>query len=156
MEVVMPVQTLKNFLDKKGVKYTTISHSVAFTAQEIAALAHIHGKELAKTVIVKTDGRMFMAVLPASYQIDLALLSEVVASPVELASEYEFQSRFPNCELGAMPPFGNLYDMEVYVDESLSEGKEIAFNAGTHKELVRLAYNDFEQLVTPVMASFAR
>ena len=151
----MPVQKLKEFLDSNGVRYTTISHSVAFTAQGIAAQTHIHGKELAKTVIVKTGDKMLMAVLPASYRVDLSLLSQVVTSPVELAIEDEFQGKFPNCELGAMPPFGNLYDMDVFVDESLAEDEEIAFNAGTHRELVRLAYKDFERLVKPTKANFA-
>lgn len=151
----MPVQKLKEFLDTNGVRYTTISHSIAFTAQGIAARTHIHGKELAKTVIVKTGDKMLMAVLPASYRIDLNLLSKVVAFPVELALENEFQSKFPNCELGAMPPFGNLYGMDVFVDESLAEDDEIAFNAGTHRELVRLAYKDFERLAKPKKANFA-
>jgi Ala-tRNA(Pro) deacylase len=151
----MPVQKLKEFLDSNGVRYTTISHSIAFTAQEIAAQTHIHGKELAKTVILKTGDKMFMAVLPASYRIDLNLLSQAAASPIELAVENEFQSKFPNCEPGAMPPFGNLYDMNVFVDESLTEDEEIAFNAGTHKELVRLAYKDFERLAKPTKANFA-
>jgi len=151
----MPVQKLKEFLDLNGVRYTTISHSIAYTAQGIAAQTHIHGKELAKTVIVKTGDKMLMAVLPASYRIDLSLLSQFVTSPVDLALENEFQSKFPKCELGAMPPFGNLYDMDVFVDESLAEDEEIAFNAGTHRELVRLAYKDFERLVKPTKANFA-
>jgi len=151
----MPVQKLKEFLDSHSVKYTTISHSPAFTAQGIAAQTHIHGKELAKTVIVKTGEKMLMAVLPASHRIDLSLLSQALASPVELAIENEFQGMFPNCEIGAMPPFGNLYDMKVFVDEALAEDEEIAFNAGTHRELVRLAYKDFERLVKPTKANFA-
>ncbi len=154
-EVAMPIEKLKEFLDTNGARYTTINHSIAFTAQEIAARTHIHGKELAKTVIVKTGDRMLMAVLPASYRVDLGLLSQAVASTVQLASEQEFQSKFPNCELGAMPPFGNLYDMNVFVDGSLAEDEEIAFNAGTHTELVRLAYKDFERLVKPRKANFA-
>ena len=151
----MPVRKLKEFLDSNDVKYTTIGHSIAFTAQEIAARTHIHGKELAKTVIVKTGEKTLMAVLPASYRIDLNLLSQVVASPVQIALEEDFQNKFPNCELGAMPPFGNLYDMEIFVDESLAEDEEIAFNAGTHNELVRMAYRDFERLAKPTKASFA-
>jgi Ala-tRNA(Pro) deacylase len=151
----MPVRKLKEFLDSNDVKYTTISHSIAFTAQEIAARTHIHGKELAKTVIVKAGEKMLMAVLPASYRIDLNLLSQVAASPVQIAQEEEFQSKFSNCELGAMPPFGNLYDMEVFVDGSLAEDEEIAFNAGTHNELVRMVYRDFERLAKPTKASFA-
>ena len=146
----MPVKKLKEFLDENGVKYVIISHSHAYTAQEIAALAHIPGKELAKTVIVKIDGKMAMAVLPASYKVKLHLLEDAAnADKVELADEHEFKGLFPECEIGAMPPFGNLYDMAVFVSESLAEDKEIAFNAGSHTELIRLAYSDFEKLVQP-------
>ena len=151
----MPVRKLKDFLDSHHVKYVTISHSPAYTAQEIAASAHIPGKELAKTVMVKIDGKMAMAVLPASYKVDFDLLKEVAgASSAELASEEEFKDMFPECEVGAMPPFGNLYEMEVFVAESLAEDEEIAFNAGSHTELIRLTYEDFERLVKPKVVQF--
>jgi len=153
----MPAKKLKEFLDGKGVKYVTISHSPAYTAQEIAASAHIPGKELAKTVMVRIDGEMAMAVLPASCAVDFDLLKEVAsATKVELAREEEFRGLFAECEVGAMPPFGNLYGMDVYVEQSLAEDAQIAFNAGSHKELVRLAYEDFEKLVGPKVAEFAR
>ncbi|RPJ86720.1 MAG: YbaK/EbsC family protein [Acidobacteria bacterium] len=146
----MPVKKLKEFLDENRVKYVTISHSLAYTAQEIAATAHIPGKELAKTVIIKADGRMAMAVLPASLKVDFDLLADATgAKKIELATEREFKQLFPDCELGAMPPFGNLYGMDVYVAESLTEDKEIAFNAGTHTELMRLPFEDFMRLVKP-------
>jgi Ala-tRNA(Pro) deacylase len=146
----MPAQKLKEFLDSNQVKYVTISHSAAYTAQEIAASAHVSGQDLAKTVMVKIDGKMAMAVLPASYKVDMKLLREVTgAESVELAGEKEFQDMFPGCETGAMPPFGNLYDMDVFVSESLAEDERIAFNAGSHTELVQLAYADFERLVRP-------
>lgn len=146
----MPVARLKEFLDSHNVKYVTISHSPAITAQEIAASAHIPGKELAKTVMVKIDGKMAMAVLPASHQVDFDLLKEVTgAERVELATEKEFSDLFPQCEVGAMPPFGNLYGMDVIVSKNLAEDDQIAFNAGSHTELIRLAYNDFERLVGP-------
>jgi len=104
----MPVKQLKEFLDSKNIKYITISHSPAYTAQAIAASAHVSGKELAKTVMVKVDGKMAMAVLPASYQVDFDLITEAVgARKIELASEAEFKDLFPECEVGAMPPFGN-------------------------------------------------
>ena len=152
----MPVQKLKEFLDSNNVKYVTISHSPTFTAQEIAATAHIPGKELAKTVMVKIDGKMAMAVLPAYYQIDFDRLNEAAgAETVELASEEEFKGLFPNCDVGAMPPFGNLYDMDVFVESHLAEDEEIAFNAGSHTELLRLSYKDFEQLVQPKVANFS-
>jgi len=155
-EIAMPVQRLKDFLDEHHVRYATISHSPAYTAQEIAASAHVPGKDLAKTVMVDIDGKMTMAVLPASCRVDLHELKEAVgAQQVKLACEKEFADKFPGCELGAMPPFGNLYDMEVYVSEALSKDKHIAFNAGSHTELIRLAYSDFERLVAPKVLSFS-
>lgn len=153
----MAVQKLREFLDNSQVKYVTISHSVAYTAQEIAASAHIRGKELAKTVMVMLDGELAMAVLPASYQLDLEKLKEAAgAASVRLATEAEFKDRFPGCETGAMPPFGNLYGMKVFADETLAEDEEIAFNAGTHSELVKLAWADYARLVQPAMAKLAR
>ncbi len=148
----MSLTRLKDFLDSYGVKYVVITHSVAYTAQGVAALAHVRGRELAKTVIVKLDGEFAMAVVPAAVHVDLALLKRITgAKTAELASELEFKSRFPDCETGAMPPFGNLYGMKVFVDETLSEDKEIAFNAGSHRELMRLAWADFERLVKPTV-----
>ncbi|MDZ7293809.1 MAG: YbaK/EbsC family protein [candidate division KSB1 bacterium] len=153
----MPVKALKEFLDRHKVKYTTINHSTAYTAQEIAAAAHVPGKELAKTVVVKLDGKMALAVLPASQRIDFDRLKELAgAGKVELASEREFKELFPECEVGAMPPFGNLYGMEVYAARALSEDAEIAFNAGSHTQLIRLAYKDFARLVQPKIGDFAR
>ena len=146
----MPVANLKELLEREGVKYVSIAHSTAYTAQEIAASAHIPGKEIAKTVIVKLDGKMAMAVLPATVKVDLDRLREVTgATRVTLAAEEEFERLFPGCPAGAMPPFGNLYGMEVYVDRGLAEDEEIAFNAGSHAELIRMAYRDFERLVKP-------
>jgi len=153
----MPAQKLKEFLDSQGVKYLCVSHSAAYTAQEIAASAHIPGKDLAKTVIVNLDGALAMAVLPSSHGVDFDLLKDAArATKATLAREDDFRDRFPGCEVGAMPPFGNLYDMPVYVDKALSEDEEIAFNAGSHKELIKLAYRDFENLVEPKMAKFAK
>lgn len=152
----MPVQRLKDFLDEHQVKYVVISHSRAFTTQEIAAQTHIPGKELAKTVIVDIDGETAMAVLPGSQKVDLALLRDALgAERVTLAKEAAFRDRFPECDLGAMPPFGNLYEMPVYVADSLTEDEEIAFNAGSHTQLVRMAYRDFERLVQPKVMRFA-
>lgn len=152
----MSLTKLKEFLDSNRVKYVIISHSVAYTAQGIAALAHIPGKELAKTVVVKIDHDLAMAVVPASYHVDLALLKKTTgASAVRLATEEEFKDRFPDCETGAMPPFGNLYGMAVFADEGLAEDHEIAFNAGSHRELLRMAWLDFERLVKPRMMKLA-
>ena len=152
----MPVQRLKEFLDSEGVKYTTIGHSPAFTAQEIAASAHIPGRELAKTVMVKIDGEPAMLVLPASNRIVLDMLKHAAgADEVEIAREEEFEEWFPGCETGAMPPFGNLYGMRVFVSESLTEDEEIAFNAGSHTELIRLSYRDFQRLVHPTVVAMS-
>lgn len=152
----MPVKKLKDFLDSNNIKYITISHSQVYTAQQIAASAHISGEELAKTVIVKVDGKMAMAVLPATHKVDFDLLKRAVnAKTVELASEQEFQDMFPGCDVGAMPPFGNLYGMDVFVAETLIKDQEIAFNAGSHTELIRLAYKDYEGLVKPRVVKFS-
>lgn len=152
----MPVRVLKDFLDEHNIKYTTIIHSPAYTAQEIAASAHIPGKEVAKTVMVKMDGKMVMAVLPASFMVDFDLLKKASgASKLELARENEFKDMFPGCDVGAMPPFGNLYGMEVYVAYRLAEDEEICFNAGSHSELLRLSYKDYERLVKPKVIRFA-
>ncbi|WP_005033214.1 aminoacyl-tRNA deacylase [Holophaga foetida] len=146
----MPMTKLKDYLDANGVRYVTISHSQAYTALEIAASAHIKGKEIAKTVVVKLDGKLAMAVLPGTQKVDLERLRQGAgAVSAELATEGEFLGDFPGCELGAMPPFGNLFGMEVFVDPRLAADAEIAFNAGTHTELVRMAYADLERLVKP-------
>jgi Ala-tRNA(Pro) deacylase len=152
----MPVTRLKEYLDRNKVKYVSIRHSTAYTSQEIAASAHVKGRNLAKSVVVKLDGRMALAVLPAKFQIDLARLREAAgAGDVALAEEAEFTEKFPACETGAMPPFGNLYDLAVYVDETLTRDEEIAFNACSHTELIQIAYADFERLVKPQLAKFS-
>jgi Ala-tRNA(Pro) deacylase len=151
----MPVKILKEFLNKENIKYVSIVHSPAYTAQEVAASAHITGRELAKTVIVQLDGEKAMAVLPANRKIVLQDLREVTgADQVKFVPEDEFKRLFPDCEIGAMPPFGNLYGMEVFVAGSLADNEEIAFNAGSHTEVIKLAYHDFERLVQPKVLSF--
>ncbi len=146
----MPVAKLKEHLDAQGVKYITISHSKAFTAMEVAESAHVQGREMAKTVVLNVDGKLAMAVLPAVQKVDLDLLRKNLgATSVELAREQDFRADFPGCEVGAMPPFGNLYGMEVLVEPRLAADPEIAFNAGSHTELIRLAFKDFERLVRP-------
>lgn len=152
----MPAKKLKNYLDENDIRYVTIRHSNAYTAQEIAAKTHISGRELAKTVMIKIDRKMAMAVLPASYKVDFTLLQEVFGKEkVALATEEEFKYFFPDCEVGAMPPFGNLYDLEVYVAESLAEDKTIAFNAGSHTELIQMSFEDFDRLVQPRVFHFS-
>ncbi|HSW69851.1 MAG TPA: YbaK/EbsC family protein [Gammaproteobacteria bacterium] len=146
----MPTKQLKEFLDNHHVKYLSIDHSPSYTAQEIAAVAHISGKQLAKTVIVKAGGQFFMVVIPATDHINFAELREWTGSKeVDLAKESEFKAKFPECEVGAMPPFGNLYGMPVLISSSLISQDEIAFNAGSHSELVKMSYEDFARLVQP-------
>ena len=152
----MPINKLKEYLDSHNVEYITISHSKAYTAQKTASTVHMPGKELAKTVIVKFDGKMAMAVLPASYQIDFDQIKIAAgAKKVEISSETEFRDRFPDCELGAMPPFGNLYGMEVFVAKSLAENEDIAYNACSHTELIKHNYRDFDRLVKPTILKFS-
>ena len=152
----MPVKTLTKFLDDNEVKYVTIRHSIAYTTQQIAESAHIPGDEMAKTVMVKLDGRLAMAILRGTDRVDLDLLRGAAgAREAALATEVQFQGTFPGVELGAMPPFGNLYDMDVYVDEALTRDERIAFNAGSHSELIQLDYADYERLVKPKIANFS-
>lgn len=146
----MACAKLQEYLDSQRVKYVSIKHSPAFTAQEIAASAHIPGRDLAKTIVVKLDDVMALMVLPATQMVRLNHLKAATGvDRAELASEQEFKGRFPDCEVGAMPPFGNLYEMETLVDGCLARDHEIAFNAGTHTELIRMAYADFARLVQP-------
>ena len=152
----MPLSRLESFLRNADVSFNKIVHHKTFTAQRTAADTHISGKEIAKTVIMKLDGRMCMVVLPGSMQVDFNLLKEATgANEIRLATESEFKDLFENCEVGAMPPFGNLYDMPVYVAESLGEDVFIAFNAGSHSLLIQMKYADFERLVRPAVMKIA-
>ena len=152
----MVLHALCDYLDREHIRYTVISHSPAFTAQEIAAVSHVSGRELAKTVVLRLDGELALAVLPASYRVDLELLGELTgAERVELANEPEFHSRFSGCETGAMPPFGNLFGLPVHVADELADDEYIAFNAGSHTELIQMRYRDFERLVQPNVLAFA-
>jgi Ala-tRNA(Pro) deacylase len=149
----MPVRRLKEFLDSQKIKYVVISHSPAYTAMEVAQSAHIPGKDLAKVVMVVLDGRTCMAVMPAIRKLDLERLRQSAnAAEARMATEDEFRKLFPECETGAMPPFGNLYGMEVYVWSQLSADHEIAFNAGSHTEIIKLSYGDYSRLVRPKVA----
>lgn len=152
----MPVKRLKEYLESNRVHYQAVSHSRAFTAQDVAESAHVSGKELAKCVMVRIDGKLAMAVVPAASRVDFDLLKLAAgASVVELADEKEFRDMFPECEVGAMPPFGNLYGMETYASIKLKEQPEIAFNAGSHTELIKLSYGDFERLARPKVANIS-
>jgi len=151
----MPVRKLKEFLDGKKVKYVVISHSPAYTAMEVAQSVHIPGKDIAKVVMVLLDDKVAMAVIPALRKVDIERLRLTAESnEARLATEGEFKRLFPECETGAMPPFGNLYGMDVYVSEELAAEDQIAFNAGSHTEVMKLAYGDFARLAQPRVANF--
>jgi len=153
----MPIlTTLRQFLDQNAVVYAVGSHPQAFTAQEVAQAQHTPGRELAKVVMLRSGAEFFMAVLPAPYRVDLDLAKTALGKPdLRLASEQEFASLFPKCEAGAMPPFGNLYNLRVYVDRSLTRDEDIVFNAGTHTQTVKMKYADFARLVQPQVVSVA-
>jgi Ala-tRNA(Pro) deacylase len=151
----MPSAKLKGFLDANHIKYVCIEHSPAFTAQEIASIAQISGRTLAKTVMFFIDDRLAMAVVPAAMRVSLSHLKELAhGSVITLANEQEFRDAFPDCETGAMPPFGSLYHMPVYIDTRLCDG-DIVFNAGSHRELIRMEFADFEKIVRPIAGRFA-
>jgi Ala-tRNA(Pro) deacylase len=151
----MLLKKISDFLDANHVRYVVITHSPAYTAQGIAALAHIPGKEMAKTVILRMQDKYMMAVLPASQHVDLrALRTALGAADVHIAHEADFEALFPGCELGAMPPFGNLYGMPVLCDTSLRQDKRIAFNAGSHRELIQMDFDDYLDLVMPRILTF--
>ena len=151
-EPAVPIKHLKKFLDDKKVRYEIIPHTTQYTAQGVAQVTHISGKEIAKTVMVKLDGKSAMVVIPASTKVDLELLKqETRAREVQLANEDDFMNIFPDCEIGAMPPFGNLYKIKVYVSKLLAEDEEVAFNAGNHRELIKMKFSDFKRLTRPKM-----
>lgn len=148
---------LKEYLDREHVHYEVLPHPEAFRAAAIAHVLHTSEKEMAKVVIVKVDEQIVMTVLPASWQVDLHRLRDVfMTNHVRLATEEEFKDLFPDCELGAMPPFGILYGLPVFVDHSLTEDDAIVFQAGTHSEAIRMRYMDFAALVFPVVEEFHR
>jgi Ala-tRNA(Pro) deacylase len=148
---------MEQYLRENGAGFEVMKHSQAFTMQEVAAALHVPGKQVAKVVMLKGDGEMAMLVLPAPYRLDFAQARTVLnAKKVSLAGEEDFQDLFPDCETGAMPPFGNLYDLPVYVDQSLAEEEDIVFRIGTHRETMKVAYADFARLAQPQVADFAR
>jgi Ala-tRNA(Pro) deacylase len=151
----MPIlRKLVDFLDSHRIRYQVLTHSEAYTAQEVAALQHVPGKQMAKVVMVMSGGQPLMTVLPASRRLDLRRLRELVGGDVRLETESEFAHLFPGCETGAEPPFGNLFGVEVLVDQELADNDEIVMNAGTHYQTVRMSYADFARLVQPRVADF--
>jgi Ala-tRNA(Pro) deacylase len=152
----MPAETLLQYLEQQEVEYEVLRHDRAYTAQEAAAAAHIPGDALAKAVMVIVDGEMGMAVLPATYRVNLDLLKDQLgAKKVTMATEKEFKDRFPDCDVGALPPFGNLYDLPIYADNQLSKEIDMAFCAGTHTELIRIPFEEFKRLAEPRILKFA-
>ena len=148
-------QKLQAYLDSQTVKYEVETHDRTIDASRTAEAAHVPGREFAKTVIVRADGRLFMTVLPATDQVHLYQLRQSMgARDLTLADEEEIRAAFPDCELGAMPPFGHLYDMEVFVSEHLREDEHIVFNAGNHNDVIRMSYRDFDRLANPQVLHF--
>lgn len=148
---------LKEYLDKSEAPYKVSTHQEVYTAQEVAATLHVPGKDIVKVVIVKTEGKFIMAVLPADHKVNVDKLRTMLRDPeARLATEGEFKGLFPDCDVGAMPPFGNLYNVGVYVDKSLAEDEEIVFQAGSHVETVKMKYRDFDRLVGPEVIDFGK
>lgn len=147
----------KKYLDENKVKYQALKHPVAYTAQEIAAAQHVPGKQVVKSVLVKADDKYVLAVLPAIHLIDTNKLKNVIkCKTLKIATEEEIAKIIPDYEVGAMPPFGNLYGLDVYADEVLKQDMEIVFNAGTHTDTVKIKYADFEKLAKPKLADFGK
>ena len=147
---------VKQYLDRHQIPYRHVQHHTAFTAQEVAAEEHIPGKMMVKTVILRLDDRFAMAVLPANARVNFAAFKQFVgAQEARLATEFEFTGMFADCDVGAMPPFGNLYGLPVYVEDSLTQDTEIVFNAGTHQDTIHMKYEDFSRLVQPRVVCFA-
>ena len=147
---------LEQLLEESGASFEVIDHPLAFTAQEEAAASHVSGRHWAKTVAVLINGDPALVVLPATRRLDVAKLKRVVGTDsVEIAREAEFQNLYPDCDLGAMPPFGELYGQRTFVDESLREEERIAFHAGDHRTAIEMSYTDFERLAEPVPADIA-
>jgi len=150
-------ERLASHFQEKGVTFEELDFPEVYTAQEVAARLHVPGRQLAKVVIAKVEGELAMLVLPAPARVDFSRLKEALgAEKVELAHEREFAERFPDCEVGAMPPFGGLYQVPTYMDETLMEAGEIVFLAGTHNEALKVSYADYERLAQPVVLNFAR
>jgi Ala-tRNA(Pro) deacylase len=154
----MPIlHSLQRLLDDNHVPYEVHAHRQSFTARDTAAADHVPPSEMAKVLVLRGRDRLLIAVLPASHMLDLDRLRETVGDPqLRLASEREFGEAFPSCEPGAIPPFGELFGMTVWVDDSLGRERETVFNGGNHRETVHLAYCDFVRLAKPQFGEFSR
>jgi Ala-tRNA(Pro) deacylase len=149
-------ERLEKYLRENAAGFEVMSHGQVFTAQEVAAALHVPGSQVAKVVIVDAGDEMSMFVLPAPYRVNIDEVCALLGvEQARLATEKEFADLFPDCTMGAMPPFGNLYDLPVYVDRSLTEQADIVFRVGTHRESMKLAYADFARLVQPIVGDFS-
>jgi Ala-tRNA(Pro) deacylase len=149
-------ERLEKYLHENGVPFEVMAHRQAFTMPEVAAALHMPGRQVAKVVVVKADGEMAMLVIPASHRLNLAKVRALLnAKKVSLAKEEEFAGLFPDCETGAMPPFGNLYNVSVHVDQALERERSIVFRVGTHRHTMKVAYADFARLAQPTVGEFA-
>ena len=146
---------LIEYLNQNKVRYEILHHPEAFTAQELAAIEHIKGKNHAKVVMIKANGETFMAVLAADHRVDLEKLDKATGKRAALATEAEFKALFPDCAVGTMPPFGSLYNLKTYLDKSLAQDEFIVFEAGTHTDAVKMGYADYARLAQPIVADIA-
>lgn len=150
-------ERMEQLLREKGVGFETQTHSQAFTMQEVAAALHVPGRQVAKVVMVKADGDAVMLVLAAPDRLDFRKVRDMLAATeVSLAQEEDFSDLFPDCDTGAMPPFGYLYQVPTYVDEALAQEPAIVFRIGTHRETMKMAYADYSRLAQPALGDFAR
>lgn len=153
----MALTKLIDYLDEQEIDYRLLDHPIRYTAEATAKAAHVDASEFAKTVVVRIDGAPALAVTRGQDKVDLERLREAAgAAHVELASEWDFDELFPGVHKGAMPPFGNLFDLPVFVDRKLTDDETLYFNAGTHSQVMALAYDDFQRLVEPSVVSFAQ
>ena len=150
-------ERMEQYLRDNDVHFETMTHTQAFTMPEVAAALHVPGRQVAKVVVVKADGKMVMLVVPASHRLNFVQVRALLgAKKANLAKEEEFADLFPDCATGAMPPFGNLYDVPVYVDQALAEEEHVVFRVGTHRHTMKIAYDDFARLAQPVIGEFAQ
>ena len=149
------IPRLRELLDQRGAKYRVLTHSPAFTAQATAHSMHLPGREIAKVVVIRHGSTLSLAVLPARSRVDLERFGAALRDEVEVAPEREIADAFHDCETGAMPPFGILYGLKTYLDESLTHDRQIASNAGTHTEAIQMSFEDYRRIVAPVVLWFA-
>lgn len=152
----MATRRIREFLDGNHARYVMIHHSPAYTAQELAHSMHLPGKFLAKTVVVKLDERVALAVVPANKDVDLdQLRHETGARQAQIAEPADFVDRFTDCQLGTVPPFGNLFGVDAYVDRDIAKMDQVAFTAGTHSDAIAMTFADYRRLAHPRLMKIA-